>query len=930
MPETFSFNDSVPDPGPDPESGPGSDPDLSLQDIFENAPIGIFTSTPEGRFLSANPAAAKMFGFETPRELLDAIIDIAAQLYVDPRDREKFKTVLEAEGQVLDQEFRMVRKDGTLFWVNRNARVLRDRVGRIRAYQGFITDISKRKLAEQELRRSENLFRKIFEILPVGLWIADGNGKLQRGNPAGVAIWGAEPQVDQKKYGVFKARRLPTEEEIAPDDWALARTVNKGETIVDELLEIDAFDGEKKIILNYTAPVLDERGNVEAAVVVNRDVTFRYLAEKELQSQRLRLENIINGTNVATWEWNLQTGEHIIDARWAEIVGYTLEELTPVSIQTWENLVHPDDLKNAGELLERHFTGEVRYFDYEYRMRHKDGSWVWVEDRGQIMTRTPEGKPLMIYGTLSDITQRKTMESALKESEERFRLSMEAVSDGVWDWDVRTNHAYYSPGFFGMLGYEAHEIPADVTQWTDLLHPEDKKKALEITQDCIENQAESLTLEFRLKAKDGSWRWILGRGSVLSRDALGRATRLIGTNQDITKLKQVEQALVLAKERAEAANRAKSEFLANMSHEIRTPINGIMGMLQLLSNTALSDKQQHYIQLAASSAERLTRLLSDILDLSQVEAGKMMIRETTFSMEELQDSITGLFSVTARSKGIALECAVDPAISPRLIGDEARVRQVLFNLIGNALKFCDTGKVTVEMAPIRSWKPGAVRILFSVTDTGIGMPENKLRELFEPFTQLDGSHTRKYQGSGLGLAIVKRLIELMDGRLCVESRQGEGTSVYFDLYFKLPDDVALPEDPPAPSVPAPPNLRILLAEDDPSNSYPTVKRLERAGHAVTLAEDGRQALDLLKDRDFDCILMDIQMPVMNGIEAAKTIRSSTDLGPKKDIPIIALTAFAMDGDREKFLEAGMNDYLAKPVLKKDLTKALEKITRGPA
>jgi PAS domain S-box-containing protein len=514
-------------------------------------------------------------------------------------------------------------------------------------------------------------------------------------------------------------------------------------------------------------------------------------------------------------------------------------------------------------------------------------------------------------------------------SEERFALAVRGTNDGIWDWDIRSGEVFFSPRWKLMIGYEDLELANEFATFESRLHPEDHDRVMKTVKDYLDGPLDRYAVEFRFLHKDGSWRWVLARGRAL-RDPDGKPYRMAGSHTDVTEQKLAEEQLRHARLAAEAANRAKSAFLANMSHEIRTPMNGIIGMSELLLNTKLDPKQHEYLLMLKNSAESLLALLNDVLDFSKIEAGKMELDEQDFDLRHtIADTLLAL-GVRAMQKNLSLTHQVAEDVPTILLGDDGRLRQILINLVGNAIKFTDRGEIIVRVR-IESRALDKTTLHFEIHDTGIGISPEVQGRIFDAFTQAETNTNRRYGGTGLGLAICRDLVELMQGRIWVESEAGRGSTFHFTAVFGEATQDSV--DHPAASANGPllglaeKSMKVLVVEDGRVNQLVAAKLLEERGHHVEIASNGQEAVELVRDVLFDAILMDVHMPEMNGFQATAAIRQIEEKHGGH-IPIIAMTANALKGDREQCIAAGMDDYVSKPIHSAELLHAVERFMHG--
>nr|WP_246347662.1 PAS domain-containing protein [Brevundimonas variabilis] len=630
-----------------------------------------------------------------------------------------------------------------------------------------------------------------------------------------------------------------------------------------------------------------------------------------------RLNDVLDAARLGAWEWNIQTGDLRLNARWAEMLGYTLAELQPISIETCARLRHPADQAAALVKAEAHLSGKEPYFEAEVRMRHKAGHWVWILDRARLVSRSADGRPLIMVGAHQDITARKVFEAELARTSERLRLCMDLAGIGVWEMDFSEDGGFsFDNRVREIYGFQVDGEWIARERAMDHVHPDDRKSLRADGQRSLETGLPVQSF-FRIQRNDGTVRHVKAH-ALASRNAEGRSV-LVGLNRDISEDVARTAELETKRVEAEAAAVAKGQFLATMSHEIRTPMNGVIGMLTVLQRSKLAPMHQEHAEIALKSATHLLHILDDILEVSRLEAGQVSLVLRDFDPRIMAREVTDLFSRGAVRPGVDLKLDIATDVPSWVRADEDRVRQILTNFVGNAVKFTEAGRIDVEIG----YRTGDGCLLIAVKDTGIGISPETCKRLFGRFIQADASTTRRFGGTGLGLSICRQYADLMGGRIGVESEADRGSRFWLEVPAPTGDGAS-----PTPGEPEMADgrcLRLLVAEDNLTNQRVIAALLDSFGHSFTIVPDGEQAVAAVSSGDFDAILMDIQMPVMDGPTATRHIRA---LGGRASmLPIIALTANAMPGQRAEYLAAGMTDYVAKPIDLRALHAALLKVAQ---
>ena len=791
------------------------------------------------------------------------------------------------------------------------------------------------------LAQSEQRFRTVLDTMAQGVIIQDMTGAILSANPAAERILGLSLHELQNRTS-YDERWRTTDQEgraLTGEQHPSMVALRTGQPVLGFTMSVfnHVLDSRRWLLVDsipqFSGPA--PHTNPTQTHTVFTDITERILAERALRERTREFEGFFQIALDMLCIADAQGHFLRTNSAWTIALGYQPSELNGRSFM---ELIHPEDHEatyaSMADLAEgRSVIGFVN------RYRTREGDYRSIEWRA-----APLGD--RIYAAARDITDRLRADQAREAQRRVLEFIIESDVSGYWDWNLLTGALFFSPGLKRMLGFAPDELPDHPDTLKDRIHSEDFARYAATRLRHIETHGrEPFYVEVRWRHKNGSTVWVICTGGVVDWRPDGSPARMVGSHINITPAKNAEtklqatnsrlaeainEAQLLATE-AESASRAKSEFLANMSHEIRTPMNGVIGMTHLLLDTPLDPRQREYARTIQSSGQSLVLLINDILDLSKIEAGRLELENIPFALPLLLEETCSPLRLQAETKKLLWLTHWPANLPAYVLGDPNRLRQILTNLAGNALKFTSTGQIALTAEIVPPAHPGKITLRFQVTDTGPGIAPDKIDQLFQKFSQVDASTTRQFGGTGLGLAISKELVALHGGEIGVHSTPGQGSTFWFTLHLAPATAAQIPAPLAAPGLLTtfPPDTRLLLAEDNETNQQVALGILAKFGLTPRIVSDGLAALAALDEADYDLVLMDIQMPGLDGLSATRILRDP--LAPRRNChtPVIGLSAHALTGDRDDGLAAGFNDYLTKPIDPAALHAALQRWLKEP-
>ncbi|MFN9710353.1 MAG: PAS domain S-box protein [Bacteroidota bacterium] len=808
------------------------------------------------------------------------------------------------------------KKDGTPYWIEIKGQPLFNNKGEIEHFFAIEEDITERK--DNQLKLEESNIR--LELALKGIAAATWELNLETGEVFYSDFLYQMTGYNEDEIGnLFKENIFLIYEDKDEQTFSDFAAFLKSEN--------DTFQSEYRIKhksghfiwMQMRAVVSERKSDLKPKKIIGIAIDISPIKESQLklQASENRYRQSMEATGAAIWEWDLINNTIYGTQEFKKLHGLPLtQEVSAIPYDELINLVHPDDVEMMQTVFEKHFKGEIPKIYIDYRFKRTDtNQYEWFSINGAVIEKNIHNIPSKAVGFSTSIQERKMMEIMLKESEERWFNAMVVSGAGFWEYDIPNQKFLFSTQMAGILNYSHSSIiPTTLGFWQNHIQKDDLRQIEDLIRLQKENKNISFNIEFRIINLNNEEVWISASG-LCKFDENGNPIRYSGAAYNVTKRKLAELALENAKQLAESSVKTKRRFLANVSHEIRTPMHAIMGLSEQLALSDLRPEQSVLIKMISESSKALMSIINDVLDLSKIEEGKLTIDEVVFDPERLMQQVFELFQNQASKKQIEFTLDKNNTENQAFIADPTRIRQVMSNIISNAIKFTEKGKVAISFHIERNNEEQA-RMIFNCSDTGVGMSEEMKKKIFEEFVQEDESFHRKFGGSGLGLSITNELVKLMHGRINIQSKKNQGTTVNISIPLKAihsKKDLTPANDAPL-DISKLQKINLLVAEDNEFNRLLIKFILEKNKIAYDFAENGRIAVEKALGNPYDMILMDIQMPEMDGLEATQLIRQKLN----REIPIIAITANAVKEELEYYLKNGLTDYLTKPFEEKKL------------